>query len=85
MDECGRIGRLSIAPGGPEANLLGGTNCGFVQAVTETLHYTQDSKLAGRFKNDFKYYFSFDPQIPGFWGISRGWLGNHFGRNHLRC
>ncbi len=84
MDECGRIGRLSIAPGGLEANLLGGTNRCFVQAVTETLHHTQNSKLAGRFKNDFKYYFSFNPQISGFGRISRGWLGNHFGRNHLR-
>ena len=76
VHQRGGVRGLPIALRGPEANLLGSVNRRLIQTVTETLHDTDDTKLARSLEHYLKYYFSFDPQISGFGRISRSRFGN---------
>src|ERR1700676_5423939 len=75
-----KIHRMPLLQSRLEANLLCGVKSGFVQSVTQSLHYANRPYLPRRKEVHFDQHFAFDSQLPRLIRIGGVWLG----QNHHR-
>lgn len=78
MQDYRGIGRLAIASGRLEVNLLSGLYGVIVKAVAQATDYADDVQVTGCLKNDLEQNFTFNAQVFGFLSIGRNGLGKNF-------
>src|SRR5690242_18001732 len=70
----------AAASGGLVANLFGGVDGGFVEAVAESAENAQDFDFAGSAKDDLEQDLAFDAQRARFGSVGRLGFEENFGR-----
>jgi hypothetical protein len=59
-DNCDRVHRVAILPGGTEADLRGGIQGVLLQSVAETPYHAQDTEISGPGEEDLEHDVAFD-------------------------